>query len=82
MSKLNEWKLAQTIQASGRRGMIIGILVAVLFIVAVVIAVLKVRCLKKSFGCLHCDLDELGDDFVDVDCDDDGCYYTSEKDFV
>jgi len=82
MSKVNEWKLAQKIQASGQRGVIIGIVIAILFITAVVLAILKIHWLKKTFGCLHCDLDELGDDFVDVDCDDDGCCYTSEKDFV
>ena len=83
MSKLSEWKLAQKIQASGRRGIIIGLVIAVLVILAVVITIIKVRWLKKQFGCLHCDLDELGDDFADDDeADETGCCYTSEKDFV
>ena len=83
MNKLTEWKLAQKIDESGRRGVIIGLAIAALVVATVVITILKVRCLKKQFGCLHCDVDELGDDFVDADgCDENGCCYTNENDFV
>jgi hypothetical protein len=48
-----------------------------------VLTVLKVRWLKENFSCLECDMDELDDDFMDdEDCDENGCCYTSEKDFV
>jgi len=39
--------------------------------------------MKKKFDCLHYDLDDLDEaDDVDCDCDENGCSYTSEKDFV
>jgi len=82
MSKLTESKLAQKLQASEYRGVIIGLGIAALVILIVIGTIVKVRLLKKSFECLHCDMDELGEDFVDEDCDENGCAYTSEKDFV
>jgi len=42
-------------------------------------------CLKKKFDCLHYDLDDLDDEFEDgdiCDCDENGCSYTTDKDFV
>ena len=83
MSRINEWKLAQKIQASGRRGMITGLLIAAFVILVVVGAIIKVRWLKKHFGCFHCEADDFVDDFIDADdLDDDGCCYTSDKDFA
>jgi len=78
MRKLSEWKLAQKIRASGRRGIIIGLIIAALVIVGVVLVVIKFRWVKKQFGCLHCDVDTLGDDFSDDDEED----FANEKDFV
>jgi len=79
MSKLSEWKLAQKIQASGRRGVVVGLIIAGLIILAVILTIVKIRLLKKHFGCFHCDMDDMDDT---IDCDEDGCCYTSEKDFV
>ncbi|MCL2577738.1 MAG: hypothetical protein FWE27_06785 [Defluviitaleaceae bacterium] len=80
---MNNWRLAQKMQASSRRGMIVGMCVAILIIVAVIIAVIKINWLKKCFGC-SCGLDEFDDDYyLDADdIDENGCAYTSEKDFV
>ena len=83
MSKLTEWKLAQKINDSERRGLILGLTIAAALILITVGIIIKVRLLKKHLGCLHCDVDDLGDEFADEDdCDENGCCYTSEKDFV
>ena len=81
MTKLKEWKMAQQIQSSGKRGMIIGMCVAILIIVAVVIAIIKIDWLKKTFG-RDCCCDDYDDDFyIDTDeMDENGCAYTSERD--
>ncbi|MCL2216869.1 MAG: hypothetical protein FWB91_07585 [Defluviitaleaceae bacterium] len=82
MNKLSEWKLAQKIQDSKHKGVIIGLAIAFLIIAIVVITIVKIRLLKKGFACLQCDIDDM-DDFIDEDdCDENGCCYTSEKDFV
>ena len=76
MSKLAEWKLAQKIQASGRKGIIIGLAVAALICLLVAVCIIKCRWLKHYFGC-------WGNDLLDVnDGGEDDCCYTSEKDFV
>jgi hypothetical protein len=86
MTNFNEWKLAQKLQASGTRGMIIGICIAVLIIAAIVIAVVKICMLKRNY-CCDCEMDEFDEDYyLDPDeiedIDENGCAYTSEKDFV
>ena len=79
MRKISEWKLAEKLQASNRRGVIIGICIAVLIIVAVVVVVAKINWLKKTFGCCDCDdFDEYHLD--DDDLDESG--YANDKDFV
>ena len=83
MRKISEWKLAQKLQASNKKGLIIGLSIGVL--VCIVAAVIfKCCCFKKKFDCLHYDLDDLDDDMddLDCDCDENGCSYTSDKDFV
>lgn len=79
MTKLKEWKLAQKIEASGRRGIIIGMCVAVLIIAAVIIAIVKIQWIKRNF--CACDINDFDDDYY-LDDDEDGCMYTSETDFV
>ena len=77
MSRLSEWKLAQKIQASGRKGIIIGLAVAALICLLVAVCVIKCKWLRKYFGCFG------GSDMLDAnDGGDDDCCYTSEKDFV
>ena len=83
---ISEWKLAQKLQDSKHRGIIIGLGIAMFILLIVIIGVLKVRWLKKNLGCCcnmdgyedeyYIDADEFGDD------DDDNCCYTAEKDFV
>jgi len=83
MTKLKEWKMAQKIQASGKRGMIIGMCVSILIIVAVIIAIVKIDWLKKTFGRGGCCCDDYDDDDFYIDADDmdeNGCAYTSESD--
>lgn len=83
MNNLSNWTLAQKIQSSGRRGMVVGMCIAILLIVAVVITVIKIRWIKKILSCC-CNHDEFDDDYyLDTDdLDENGCAYTSEKDFV
>jgi len=78
MSKLSEWKIAKKIEASGKKGIVIGLAIAAVILLVVVAIVVKTRWIKKQFGCLHCDVDELNDEF----CDDEECCYGTEKDFV
>ena len=82
MSKLSEWKLAQRIQASGRRGIIVGLAVAALVCLIVAVVIIKSRwiknCMRNNLACFG------GSDLLDINDggDDEGCCYTSEKDFV
>ena len=82
MSKLSEWKLAQKIQASGTRGVIIGLAVAALVCLIVAVVIIKGRwikcCLRKHFSYFG------GSDLLDINDggEEEGCCYTSEKDFV
>jgi len=85
MNSLSEWKVAQKIQASGKKGIIIGLLIAGLIILAVVGTIVKIYLIKKHFGCLNCDMDDFDDCCCgkdDCDCDEDGCCYTEDKDFA
>lgn len=82
MTKLKEWRLAQKIQASGRRGVIVGICIAVLILVLVVVVIVKYQWLKRLLGRDY--IDEFDDEYYldDDDLDENGCAYTSEKDFA
>jgi len=90
MFKLSECTLAKKLQASNNKGLIVGVSIGVLICLIIVGILLKVCCLKKKFDFLHYDMDELDIDFDDDDddcacdcsCDENGCNYTSDKDFV
>ena len=81
MYNISTCKLAQKLQASNKRGLIIGISIGVLVCLAV-IAVIKCCCLKKRHECMYYDLDDFDCDLDEVACDENGCSYTSDKDFV
>ena len=84
MRKISEWKLAQKLQASNKRGLIIGLTIGAVICLIVAAVIVKVHWLKKKFDCLHYDLDDM-DDTIEgdaCDCDENGCSYTSDKDFV
>lgn len=80
MNKMTDWSLAQKLEDSKCRGIIIGIGIAVLVILFIVGAVIKLRLLKKYLhgGCC-CDVDIYEDDFMDDHCDE--CV-ANEKDFA
>jgi flagellar basal body-associated protein FliL len=81
MTKLSGWNLMQSLQASKRRGIIIGIIITILVIVALVAIIATKIYLFKKLGCFCCDCDD--DYYFDSDdLDENGCAYTSEKDFV
>ncbi|MCL2377894.1 MAG: hypothetical protein FWC77_02095 [Defluviitaleaceae bacterium] len=85
MRKISEFGLAQKLMKSKKRGLIIGVGAGILICLVVVAAIVKFCWLKKKFECLHYDLDDMDcefDDEDDCDCGDNGCSYTSEKDFV
>ena len=73
MTKISEWKLAQKIQASGKKGMIIGLSIAALVCLIIAIVIIKSKFLKKLVGCGKGDFAEAGEE---------DCCYTSDKDFV
>jgi len=80
MSRLKEWKIAKKVAASGKRGIVVGILIAVFVLALVAVAIIKFSWIKKTFFCNS--LDDLDDYYLDDDMDDDGLAYTSDKDFV
>jgi len=87
MRKISEFGLAQKLMKSEKRGLIIGVAIGVFVCLIAVAAIVKFIWLKKRFECLHYDLDDLDCEFIDEDecdcgCDENGCSYTSEKDFV
>ena len=79
MSKLDNWRLKQKLQATGKKGVILGLVIAALVILIIAVILIKARCFKKKMDHLHYDFDELSDDFDD-DCDE--CALANEKDFV
>jgi len=84
MKNLCNFKLAEKLQASNKKGLIVGLSIGVL-VALVMLCVLKC-CRNKKMEFLHYDLDELDDlddlHDEDCDCDENGCNYTSDKDFV
>ena len=85
MRKISDFKLAKKIKSSKHRGLMIGLAIGIIVCLVIAGAVIKICWLKKKFGCLHYDLDDIDvefDESDDCDCDDNGCSYTSEKDFV
>jgi len=85
MRKISEFSLAQKLMNSKKRGLILGVAIGVFVCLIAVAAIIKFIWLKKKFECLHYDLDDLDCDFCgdeDCECDENGCSYTSEKDFV
>ena len=87
MRKISDCRLAQKLKASKHRGLILGLGIGILVVLVVVGAIVKICWLKKKFEYLHYDLDDLDCEFdetgeCDCGCDENGCSYTSEKDFV
>ena len=84
MCRISECKLAQKLQACDKKGLAVCLTVSILACLVIVGIIVKICCLKKKFECLEdcCNYDcEFEDDEV-CDCDENGCSYTSEKDFV
>ena len=77
MNKLSDWTLANKLKASNKAGIITGVVVAVAVIAIIVGVILKVRWLKKHYGCHECDLDE---DF-ELEFDDEDGVFTIDEDF-
>ena len=82
MQKISTWKLAQKLQASNKRGMIVGVAIGILVCLVVIGAVVKYCWLKKKFCCESYDFDCDFDEDDDCDCDENGCSFTSDRDFV
>ena len=79
MNKLSDWSLAQKLQDSKCKGIIIGIAIAAFVLLTVVAVIVKIKLMKQLMhggGCC-CDADMFEDDFMDED----ECLAT-EKDFV
>ena len=83
---LPEWKLASNLQLSKTQGVIFGILIVLSVIGLIALGVWKVCLIKKYFGGLQCDVDVIDDTDLVIelgeDLDENGCRYTSDKDFV
>ena len=86
MCKISNWKLAQKLQTSNKKNLVLCVTVVaivILFIVGLLMKMCWLKCWLKRKDYLHYDLDDLGCDCDDIDCDcDDDCSFTSEKDFV
>ena len=82
MNKITEWALAEKLQASNKKGIILGICIAFGVILIVSAVILKVYLIKKHFGCCR-EIDFFEDDFDGCCCQDQDCdCLASEKDFV
>ncbi|MCL2499552.1 MAG: hypothetical protein FWE90_04350 [Defluviitaleaceae bacterium] len=82
---IKDIKLIENFRNYEKRGIIIGLLIALGIIALTTIAIVKYLWLKKQFDNLCYDLDDLYDDedFCDEECcagDDEGCCVASEKD--
>ena len=80
MTKLSNWKLAHKLQQSNKKGIITGLVIAVVILTLIVVAIVKIQWIKKQLGVGQDDFD-FEDDF-DLEFDEDGGVYTSESDFV
>ncbi|MCL2605280.1 MAG: hypothetical protein FWD90_12440 [Defluviitaleaceae bacterium] len=83
--KFDDLKLVDKIRNHEKRGIVIGLLIALVIIALTTIAIVKYLWLKKQFDNLCYDLDDLYDDedFCDEECcvgDEEGCCVTGEKD--
>ena len=82
--KWDDLKLVEKFQAYEKRGIVIGLLIALAVVAIATIATVKYLWLKRQFDGLCYDLDDLyddEDDFCDEDCcEEEGCCVTSEKD--
>ena len=84
--KWEELNLVERFRAYEKRGIVIGILIALAIVAVIAIGIVKYLWLKKQFDGLCYDLDDLYDDEDDLceegcDCGEhDGCCVTSEKD--
>jgi hypothetical protein len=79
---VKDWHLMDRIRSSEKRGIVIGMLIALGVITLVTIAVVKYLWLKKQFDGLCYDLDDLYDDedFEEGDeCCEEGCCADEEK---
>jgi hypothetical protein len=83
---IKDFNLMEKFKTYEKRGIIIGLIIALVIIAITTIAIVKYLWLKKQFDGLCYDLDDLYDDedFCDEDCDcdeqEEGCCVTSEKD--
>ena len=82
MHKISTWKLAQKLQASNKRGLIIGLVIGVLICLVAAAVIVKICCLKKKFECMYYDMDCECDCDEDCEQDENGCTFTSDRDFV
>ena len=64
MCKIGNWKLAKKLEASNKRGLIIGITIGILACLVIAGIIAKLCCLKRKFECLHYDMDDF-----DCECD-------------
>lgn len=86
MSKLQEWSIADKINASGKRGVIIGLAIATFVVLIVVLVSLKMYWAKKQAHCC-CDMDDIDDYYLDEDDlddldDEDGIGVAGDSDFA
>jgi nitrogen fixation-related uncharacterized protein len=85
--KFEDLNLLEKFRNYEKRGIIIGLLIALAIVAVTTIAIVKYLWLKKQFDGLCYDLDDLYDDedFCEEECTcekeaDEGCCVTSEKD--
>ncbi|MCL2203829.1 MAG: hypothetical protein FWB88_07810 [Defluviitaleaceae bacterium] len=84
--KWDDMKLVEKFRAYENRGIVIGLVIALLVIALATIAIVKYLWLKKQFDGLCYDLDDLYDDedFCEEECcceqEEEGCGVANEKD--
>ena len=81
--RINGFQVVEKVRAYEKRGIVMGMLIALAVVALVTVAIVKYLWLKKQFDGLAYDLDDLYDDEDfeddDDDCCEDGCCSAKHK---
>jgi len=84
---MKNWRYVNKLRASGKRGVIVGLAIAGVICLLVAIICFKYKWIKEKLESLHYEFedfccDDCCESEEDCNCDENGCAYTSDSDFV
>jgi len=82
---MKDWKYMEKLRMSKNRGVIVGLAIAGVLCLLAAIIFFKYKWIKEKLESMHygfddCCCDDCCDE--DDDCDENGCAYTNDNDFV